>query len=282
LIGGDFMTHVCIIGLGRTGMEIAKVILKQRDMKLVGAICSEFSTKAGKDIGEILGLPEIGAKIYPPNQLNYVLEKLKPDVFIDFSNYKATMNYVASISEKKAALVIGTTGFSKTDILRMKVLAKKNGSGILHAPNITVGVNVMMLLSNIAARILTDYDFEISEAHHKYKKDSPSGTALKIAGQIEEGLQSSGVEVNKSIPIHAVRAGGIVGRHELMVAGENDKIEIVHESFNRKAFADGAMRGVRFIKGRKGFFEMQDVLDLERVLASYFDKRKIAIANTSS
>lgn len=276
------MTNVCLIGLGRTGMEIARVIMEQRDMRLVAAICSDFSNKAGKDIGEILGLPAIGAKIYSSSQFNYVLEKLKPDVFVDFSNYKATMNYVASISEKKTALVIGTTGFSKTDILRMKVLTKKNGSGILHAPNITVGVNVMMLLSNITARILSDYDFEISEAHHKHKKDSPSGTALKIADQIEDGLQSSGVEINESIPIHAVRAGGIVGRHELMVAGENDKIEIVHESFNRKAFADGAIKGIRFIKGKKGFFGMQDVLDLERLLASYFDKRKITIANSSS
>ena len=143
------MTNVCLIGLGRTGMEIAKVIMEQRDMKLVGVICSDFSSKAGKDIGEVLGLPDIGVKIYASNQLNYVLEKLKPDVFVDFSNYKATMNYVSSISEKKVALVIGTTGFSKTDILRMKVLTKKNGSGILLAPNITVGVNVMMLLSNI-------------------------------------------------------------------------------------------------------------------------------------
>ncbi len=276
------MTNVCLIGLGRTGMEIARLILEQRDMKLVGVICSDFSSKAGKDIGEILGFPDTGVKIYASNQLNYVLEKLKPDVFVDFSNYKATMNYVASISEKKAALVIGTTGFSKTDILRMKVLTKKHGSGILLAPNITVGVNVMMLLSNIAARILSDYDFEISEAHHKHKKDSPSGTALKIADQIEEGLQSCGVKTNESIPIHAVRAGGIVGRHELMIAGENDKIEIVHESFNRKAFADGALKGIRFIKGKKGFFGMQDVLDLERVLASYFDKRKITIANSSS
>lgn len=276
------MTNVCLIGLGRTGMEIARVIMEQRDMKLVAAICSDFSSKAGKDIGEILGLPDTGAKIYTPSQLNYVLEKLKPDVFVDFSNYKATMNYVASISEKKAAMVIGTTGFSKTDILRMKVLTKKNGSGILHAPNITVGVNVMMLLSNIASRLLSDYDFEINEAHHKYKKDSPSGTALKIADQVEEGLQSSGVKINESIPIHAVRAGGIVGRHELMIAGDNDKVEIIHESFNRKAFADGALKGIRFIKGKRGFFGMQDVLDLERVLASYFDKRKINIANSSS
>lgn len=276
------MTNVCLIGLGRTGTEIARAILNQRDMKLIGAICSDFSGKAGKDIGEVLGLSDTGARIYTSNQLSQIIEKYKPDVFVDFSNHKATMKHIKEISESGAGLVIGTTGFSNTDIMRMKVLAKKNDSAILYAPNITLGVNVMMLLANLAARILSDYDFEISEAHHKYKKDSPSGTALKIADQIEKGLQSSGVELNQPIPIHAVRAGGIVGKHELLIAGENDKIEIVHESFSRKVFADGAIRGIRFIKGKKGFFEMRDVLDLDRVLESYFNKRKVAVINTSS
>jgi len=280
-MGGSFMTHVCLIGLGRTGAEIARAVLSQRDMKLAAAICSDFSGKAGKDVGETLGLPDTGAKVFTSSQLGHVIEKYKPDVFVDFSNHKATMKHIKEISESGAGLVIGTTGFSNTDIMRMKVLAKKNGSAILYAPNITLGVNVMMLLSNLAARILSDYDFEISEAHHKYKKDSPSGTALKISDQIEEGLQSSGVEVNEPIPIHAIRAGGIVGRHELLIAGENDKIEIVHESFSRKVFAEGAIRGIRFIKGKKGFFEMRDVLNLDRILESYFNKRKVAVMNTS-
>lgn len=273
------MTKVCLAGLGRTGIEIARVILEQRDMKLVAAICSEFSSKAGKDIGDYLGVPETGIKIYTSDQLPAVLEDLKPDVIVDFSNARATMKQVRLITEHRTGLVIGTTGFSKTDLMRMMVLARKNGSGILYAPNITLGVNVMMLLSNIAARILTDYDFEINEAHHRNKKDSPSGTAIKIAAEVEKGLEAVGVPLTDDIPIHATRAGGIVGRHELMIAGDNDKIEIVHESFNRKAFAAGALRGIRFLKGRKGFFEMKDVLDLDRVLASYFEKRKIALYN---
>ncbi len=275
------MTHVCLIGLGRTGVEIARIILEQRDMKLVGAVCSEHSNKIGKDIGTILGLPDIGAKVYSTNQLQYVIDHLKPDVIVDFSHFKATMKNVKLITESGIGLVVGTTGFSKTDLMRMMVLAKKNQSGILYAPNVTLGVNVMMLLSNIAARILSDYDFEITEAHHKHKKDAPSGTAIKIAGEIEKGLESSGVEI-EDIPIHAIRAGGIVGRHQLMIAGENDKIEIVHESFSRKAFAAGALKGIRFIRTKKGFFEMRDVLDLDKVLASYFDKRKVALYRQGS
>ena len=271
------MTKVCLMGLGRTGTEIARILLDQRDIKLVGAICSEFSGKIGKDIGEVLGIPNIGAKVYSSNQIKYVIDRLKPDIVVDFSNHKATMKNVKIISENKIGLVIGTTGFTKTDLMRMIVLSKKNQSAILYAPNITLGVNVMMLLSNITARILSDYDFEITEAHHKFKKDLPSGTALKLAGEIEKGLEASGVEVNESIPIHAIRAGGIVGRHELCIAGENDKIEIVHESFSRKAFAAGALRGIRFIKNKAGFFEMKDVLNLEKVLASYFEKQKVPL-----
>ncbi len=271
------MTKVCLIGFGRTGIEIARIILEQRDMSLVAVICSDHSSKAGKSVGEYLGMPEADAKIYPSGQIKAVIEKYEPDVVVDFSNAKATMKNIRTITEAGVSIVIGTTGFTKTDLMRLMVLGRKTPGGILYAPNVTLGVNVMMLLTNIAARILPEYDFEISEAHHKFKKDSPSGTALKIADEIEKGLEASGVEVNNSIPIHAVRAGGIVGRHELMIAGENDKIEIVHESFSRKAFAAGAVRGIRFMKDKKGFYEMKDVLDLERVLASYFDKRKVAL-----
>ncbi|NLM72597.1 MAG: 4-hydroxy-tetrahydrodipicolinate reductase [Clostridiaceae bacterium] len=266
------MTKVCLIGFGRTGMEIARVLYNQPDIKIVAAICSDFSSKAGKDIGEFLGFPNTGAKIYTASQLKTVIEKHDPDVLVDFSNSKATIRNLKIIADYGKKLVIGTTGFSDTDILRIKATARKPGVGILFAPNITLGVNVMMLLSNIAARILNDYDFEVSEAHHKHKKDVPSGTALKIAREVESSLEAVGVETNGSIPIHATRAGGIIGRHSLMIAGEDDKIEIVHESFSRKAFAAGALRGVRFIRNRTGYYEMRDVLDLEKVLASYFDE----------
>lgn len=276
------MTRVCLIGFGRTGTEVARTFLEHRDIKLVAAIGSENSCKAGEDLGSVLNLPETCARVYRPSQLGYVIENLKPDVFVDFSNYKATLSYVKQISESRAGLVIGTTGFSNTDILRLKSLAMKNGSAILYAPNITVGVNVMMLLSNIAALILPNYDFEINEAHHGHKKDSPSGTAIKLADRVEEALASSGQENGQSIPIHAVRAGGIVGKHELIIAGENDKIEISHESFNRRAFAEGALRGVKFIKGKKGFFQMQDVLELEKVFSTYFEKRRKATADTTT
>jgi len=279
MLGSEGITKICLMGLGRTGAEIARTVLEQPDMRLVAAICSDFSSKRGKDVGEILGIPETGAKVYGAGQLEEVLQEHAPDVIVDFSNARATMKYVRLISERRIGLVIGTTGFSDHDVVRLQLLAAKNDSGILYAPNITLGVNVMMLLSHIAARILTDYDFEISEAHHRHKKDSPSGTALKIAKEVEDGLEASGVPLIRGIPIHATRAGGIVGRHELMIVGDNDKICISHESFNRKAFAAGALRGIRFLKGKSGFFEMRDVLELDKVLLSCFERRKTAAVN---
>jgi len=119
---------------------------------------------------------------------------------------------------------------------------------------------------------LSNYDFQITEIHHKHKKDAPSGTAKKIAAEIQKGIKASGnSNENKEIPITAIRAGGVVGKHEVMIIGEDDKIEISHESFSRKAFALGALRAIRFVKGKVGYFEMSDVLNLKKVLGDYLE-----------
>jgi 4-hydroxy-tetrahydrodipicolinate reductase len=155
---------------------------------------------------------------------------------------------------------------------------RKRNSGIVYAPNITLGVNVLMLLSNLAANILNNYDFQITEIHHKHKKDAPSGTAVKIAKEVEEGLVSSGMHIDSiNIPINAVRAEGVVGKHEILIIGEDDKIEISHESFSRRAFALGAIKTVKFINNKAGYYEMNDVLDLQKVLTDYLDNGKSSI-----
>ncbi|HEX2927316.1 MAG TPA: dihydrodipicolinate reductase C-terminal domain-containing protein, partial [Ruminiclostridium sp.] len=124
-----------------------------------------------------------------------------------------------------------------------------------------------------ASSILNNYDFQITEVHHKNKKDAPSGTALKIAKEIEKGLKSSGCRsIEPEIPINAVRAGGVIGKHEVMIVGDDDKIEISHESFSRQAFAKGALRAVEFLYGKTGYFEMNDVLSLNKILNDYIDK----------
>lgn len=268
------MTKVCLVGVGRTGAEIARVILSTKNLDLVAAFCSPKSEKENKDIGDVIGVKPIQRYVYSCEVFQEVLEELQPDVVVDFSNPKATLEYAKMIGELGINHIIGTTGFTKTQIKRLMVYARKNGNGILYAPNVTLGVNVMMLLSNIAASILNDYDFQITEIHHRYKKDAPSGTAFKIAASVNKGLNYKGDKEEAFIPINAVRAGGVIGRHELMVVGDNDKVEIVHESFSRKAFADGVLRGIYYINGKSGYYEMSDVLDIDSILEAYIDDKK--------
>ncbi len=266
------MIRVCISGLGKTGKEIAKVLMEQQDIKLVSAICSPNSDKKGKDLGEVTGGSSTGIIIESSNNLEQVIFRTRPDVVVDFSSPEAVLKNAKVFSRMKVNIVIGTTGFSKTGLKRLLVLATKHRNAIVYAPNITLGVNVLMLLANLASNILNNYDFQITEIHHKHKKDSPSGTAKKIAVEIEKGIKASGSpSENIEIPITAVRAGGVVGKHEVMIIGEDDKIEISHESFSRKAFALGALRAIRFAKGKVGYFEMSDVLNLKKVLGDYLE-----------
>lgn len=265
------MIKVCLIGIGNTGKEIAKMILGRKDMKIVSAMCSPGSMKKHMDLGLEIGIQEIGIKIEGTNKLDEVILKCKPDIVVDFSKPEATLKNVEIISRLGVNMVIGTTGFSVIELKRIETLAHNNQVGIVYAPNITLGVNVLMVLTKLASILLNNYDFQISEIHHKNKKDSPSGTAVKIAKEIESGLLYTGKDITKEgIPINSVRAGGVVGKHEVLIVGEDDRITISHESFSRKVFASGALSAIKFIKGKIGFYEMRDVLDLSKVIEDLY------------
>jgi 4-hydroxy-tetrahydrodipicolinate reductase len=270
------MIRVGLVGIGKTGKEIARVLLEQEDIMLVAAICSPYSRKKGKDLGEVISCKDTGIIIDSADNLEEIIFKSKPDVIVDFSSPEATMRNARVFSKMRVNIVIATTGFSKLSLKRLFVLTRKYRNGIVYAPNITLGVNVMMLITNIAARLLTNYDFQITEIHHKRKKDAPSGTAFKIAKEIEKGLLSSGIKLKGGeVPIHAVRAGGVVGKHEVLIIGEEDKIEISHESFSRRVFALGALKAVRFLYKKTGFYEMSDVLNLDKILGDYVKKEEL-------
>ncbi len=267
------MIRVCLIGIGKTGKEIARVILEQESMKLVSVICSSNSDKLGKSLDDIIGTMGSGIILDSEDNLRQVIFKTRPDVVVDFSKPDATIRNAKIFSRMRVNIVVGTTGFSKFALKKLFVLARKHHNAICYAPNITLGVNVLMLLSHLAASILNGYDFQITEVHHKNKKDAPSGTAVKIAKEIEKGLSSSGIDTKESeIPINAVRAGGVVGKHEVMIVGEDDKIEISHESFSRKAFALGAIKAIEFVYDKSGYYEMSDVLNLQKILEDYLEK----------
>lgn len=267
------MIRICLVGVGKTGKEVAKVFLEQDDIMLVSAVCSPGSVKDGKDLGEFIGYGKIGVTIQGSDKLKEIIFKTKPDVVVDFSSPEAAIRNSKIFSEMKVNIVICTTGFSKFALKRLFVMTQKYHNAIAYAPNITLGVNVLMLMANLTASILNNYDFQITEIHHKKKKDSPSGTAIKISKEIERGLLFAGKQVEASeIPITAIRAGGVVGKHQVMIVGEEDKIEISHESFSRKAFAEGALKAVRFLYKKSGYYEMSDILNLTKVMNDYVEK----------
>ena len=268
------MIKVCLIGVGRTGKEIAKTIFEREDVKIVSAICSNGSFKKDMDLGRLSGSKEIGIKVEEVNKLEESILKHRPDVIVDFSNPEATLKNANIISELGVNMVIGTTGFSSIDLEKIKMLANKNHVGIVYAPNITFGINILMVLSKIATILLNNYDFQISEIHHKNKKDIPSGTALMIAEEIKNALLYSGKDIlDEDIAINSVRAGGVVGKHEVLIAGEYDKITISHESFSRKIFAEGAIKAMLFIQNKKGFYEMNDVLNLSQIIMNLYSEQ---------
>ena len=175
------MIRVCLIGLGKTGSEVAKALLEQDGIKLVAAVCRPGGEKMGRDLGEIIGIRNTGIIVSSSDKLEEMVFRTKPDIAVDFSEQSATMKNAVILSKLKVNMVIATTGFSKFSLKKLLVLTKKYRNGIVYAPNITLGVNVLMLLTGIASSLLNNYDFQINEEHHNKKKDIPSGTALKIA-----------------------------------------------------------------------------------------------------
>lgn len=250
---------VMLSGLGKAGRELVRTFSSQPDIEVVGGICREDSPKLGMDIGEIAGTGPIGALAYSLRQLKDVFVFKKPVAIVDFSSPDLTMELVEMCMEHGINLIIGTTGFSLAQLTKLKEYSLRSDIAILYAPNITLGINVLLAMAQLAARYLDGYDFNITEIHYKGKKDSPSGTAGIISRTLKEGIKESTGQ-DAVIPINSIRAGGYIGRHEILAVGENDKLQIVHESFSRKAFADGALLAVRSVSGRQGWLEMADVI----------------------
>ena len=198
------------------------------------------------------------------------------DVLIDFTAPAATLQHLILCQQHQKAMVIGTTGFTES---QRRLIDTAGGSiAIMFAPNMSIGVNLCFKLLEQAARVLgDDVDIEISEAHHRYKKDAPSGTALKMGEIIAEtlgrdlhevavyGREGIGAERDpKTIGFATVRAGDIVGDHTVTFAGLGERVEITHRASSRMTFATGAVRAACWIANREnGVYSMQDVLGLQ-------------------
>jgi len=253
------MISIAVNGIGRTGGELIREILKNEQYNLAAAFCSENSEKAGEDIGTLLHVPQTGVCASEVSQADEVFSKGGIDVFIDFSGPSSTKSLLLSCQKYKIPGVICTTGFSKEELSWMSGFVTKNGMGVVFAPNVTLGINVLIAALKVIARALPDFDYRITETHHNKKMDRPSGTAKIIARTLEKELD---MEPDTHIPIHSIRAGGYVGLHEVLLVSDCERLSITHESFSRKSFVQGALFAAKFILGKTGWYTMEDVVDM--------------------
>jgi 4-hydroxy-tetrahydrodipicolinate reductase len=266
------MVKVVVTGAGgRMGGRIISIISMMEDIKVVAAVELAGHPIIGRDVGQGLGLGRTG--ITACDKLTDCIDQ--SDVVIDFTNHEASLRYLKIAGEKNRAIVIGSTGFTAEEMKTVKDLAK-NTRCVL-APNMSVGVNVMLKVLEYCAGILNDdYDVEIIEAHHHLKKDAPSGTAMKMAQVIADKLGRNlekdavytrkgliGERTKKEIGIQTIRAGDIVGEHTVIFGGMGERLEFIHRAQSRDNFAKGAIRAAKWIVSQKnGLYDMQDVLGL--------------------
>ena len=274
----DKMIKVAVTGAcGRMGSKIIKTITEQDDMEVVAAIEGPNTQFEGRDVGEVIGIGEIGVEVNGAEKLVEVLQSKSPQVLVDFTIAKAAVNTIKKSADNGVNLVVGTTGFSDDEMKEINNTIEKNHVRAVIAPNMAVGVNIFFKVLKDLASIIGDYDVEIIEAHHRHKKDAPSGTAVRaaeiIAQELNRNLDEVGVygrkgivgeRTQKEIGIHAVRGGDIVGDHTVLFAGEGERLEIVHRAHSRQSFVIGVIKAVRYvINAEKGRVSgMSDVLGL--------------------
>lgn len=255
---------------GRMGRMLIETVLKARDMQLTAALEQAEVPALGKDAGEFCGVP-CGVAI--SDDVHAGLRQA--DCLIDFTRPEGTLAHLSLCRQLGVAMVIGTTGFSAAQKLEIQEAARD--IAITFAPNMSVGVNLVFKLLDVAARVLSHgYDIEVIEAHHRHKVDAPSGTALRMGEVVAEALGRdlskvaiygregvTGERDPSTIGFATVRGGDIVGDHTVLFAGTGERVEITHKAASRMPYALGALRAARFMAGkRSGLFDMQDVLGL--------------------
>jgi len=255
---------------GRMGRMLIEAVVNAPDCQLAGALDLPGSPALGQDPAAFLGRTSgvsISADLH---------EGLKnAQVLIDFTRPEGTLAHLAVCRELGVKAVIGTTGFDA--VQKAQIGAHAQHIGIMMAPNMSVGVNVVMKLLDMAARALNEgYDIEIIEAHHRHKVDAPSGTALKmgevVAAALGRDLKDcavygregvTGERDPSTIGFATVRGGDIVGDHTVLFAGTGERIEITHKSSSRVTYAQGSLRAARFLASHgAGLFGMDEVLGL--------------------
>ncbi|NOT24030.1 MAG: 4-hydroxy-tetrahydrodipicolinate reductase [Nitrospiraceae bacterium] len=266
------MVKVIVAGAaGRMGCRLVALIKDSSVLTLTGAIEGKGHRALGDDAGETAGCGHAAVPI--TDDFSALLDR--SDVTIDFSSPEATLAHLRATAKHRRAMVIGTTGFSASQIEELQSLACQ--APCVSSPNMSVGINLIYkVISEMAKTLGDEYDIEVIEAHHRLKKDAPSGTALKIAEvlakAVSRDLNEVGVYARKGligerkkgeIGIQTIRAGDIVGDHTIIFGGMGERIEVTHRASSRDTFAGGALRAAQWVARQPpGLYDMMDVLGL--------------------
>jgi 4-hydroxy-tetrahydrodipicolinate reductase len=266
------MIKVIVAGAaGRMGSRLIALIKDATALTLAGAVEGKGHHALGQDAGDIAGVGKMGVPI--TDELSHLLDRA--EVVIDFSAPEATLRHLRAVAERRRAMVIGTTGLNAAELDELTSLTRQ--VPCVCSPNMSVGVNLIYkVISEMAKTLGDDYDIEIIEAHHRLKKDAPSGTALKIAEVLARALNRDLTQVGvyarkgligerkkQDIGIQTIRAGDIVGDHTILFGGMGERIEVTHRASSRDTFARGALRAAGWVVSQPpGLYDMMDVLNL--------------------
>ena len=238
---------------GRMGQAVARCALSDSLFAIGAAIEAKGHEAVGRDLGTVLGRPSaLGVKIM--DDANAAIGA--GDVLIEFTMPEVTVAHVQAAQQLHKPMVIGTTGLSEAQRAAVQEAAKV--IPIVLSPNMSLGVSVLFELAQLAAqRLGPAYDVEVVESHHRQKKDAPSGTAKRLA----ELLAAVRKQPASSVPVHAVRAGDIIGDHTVVLAGPAERLELTHRAQSREVFARGALRAAQFVHSQPpGLYDMSHVL----------------------
>ena len=262
-------THLGITGAcGRMGQRLVHLSREDADLALACALESPNHPRLGHDVGEVCGLGTIGLPVRPDVPLDQRL-----DVIIDFSAPEGTMAVLPTCIDRRIPLVVATTGHTPEQ--RREIEAAAHQTALLMAPNMSLSVNVLFQLVRQAATLLRgkDFDAEIVERHHRFKKDAPSGTALHFAriiqeaagqGDLRHGREGlTGERPRHEIGMHALRVGDNVGEHTIVFSTLGETLELTHKGHTRDSYARGALLAAKFLAGKPaGRYTMNDVLGI--------------------
>ena len=263
---------IAILGAaGRMGQALTRAVAATDGCVLAGGVEAKGSPATGRDLGEMAGLPTLGIAITDDPLPVFA----SVDGVLDFTSPKATVGFAVLSAQARIVHVIGTTGLGADD--QAKIEAAARHAAIVKAGNMSLGINLLVALTNKVARALgPEFDIEIMELHHRHKRDAPSGTALMLGEAAAAGrgvsLQSHRVRTRDGdvgarregdIGFAILRGGDVVGEHRVIFAGDGERIELVHIASDRGIFATGAVRAALWARGQgPGLYSMTDVIGL--------------------